>query len=118
TEVCSSLSRLLGAPSQDPAMKVDADLRPEGRNGPLVRTLSSYRAYYERWGEVWEAQALLRARPVAGDEDLGRRFIEMIDDVRYPKGGLPADRAREVRRIKARVDSERLPRGTNPRTNT
>ncbi|WP_286900698.1 bifunctional [glutamine synthetase] adenylyltransferase/[glutamine synthetase]-adenylyl-L-tyrosine phosphorylase [Thermocrispum sp.] len=118
TEVCSSLSRLLGAPSQDPAMKVDTDLRPEGRQGPLVRTLSSYQAYYDRWGEVWEAQALLRARPVAGDEDLARRFIGMIEPVRYPAGGLTADRAREVRRIKARVDSERLPRGTNPRTNT
>ncbi|MGH3466358.1 MAG: bifunctional [glutamine synthetase] adenylyltransferase/[glutamine synthetase]-adenylyl-L-tyrosine phosphorylase, partial [Thermocrispum sp.] len=117
TEVCSTLSRLLGAPSQDPAMKVDADLRPEGRNGALVRTLSSYRAYYARWGEVWEAQALLRARPVAGDEDLGRRFVEMIDEIRYPAGGLPAAQAREVRRIKARVDTERMPKGVDARKN-
>ncbi|MQA64092.1 MAG: bifunctional [glutamine synthetase] adenylyltransferase/[glutamine synthetase]-adenylyl-L-tyrosine phosphorylase [Actinophytocola sp.] len=118
TEVASATSRLLGAPSQDPALKVDADLRPEGRSGPLVRTLESYRAYYTRWGEVWEAQALLRARPVAGDADLGKRFVEMIDPVRYPEGGLAQDKAREIRRIKARVDTERLPRGADPQTHT
>lgn len=116
--VASVLSRLLGAPSQDPPLSVDADLRPEGRNGPLVRTLESYRSYYARWSEVWEAQALLRARPVAGDADLGARFIEMIDPIRYPDGGLSATDAREVRRIKARVDNERLPRGIDPRVHT
>ena len=117
-EVASTVSRLLGSPSQDPPLTVDADLRPEGRNGPLVRTLESYRAYYRRWSEVWEAQALLRARPVAGDSGLSERFIEMIDPVRYPDSGLSATQAREVRRIKARVDTERLPKGPDPRTNT
>lgn len=118
TEVASMVSRLLGSPSQDPPLTVDADLRPEGRQGPLVRTLESYRAYYQRWGEVWETQALLRARPVAGDSDLCARFVAMIDPVRYPDGGISATQAREVRRIKARVDTERLPRGADPRTNT
>lgn len=115
-EVASTVSRLLGAPSEDPPLTVDADLRPEGRNGALVRTLESYRAYYARWSQVWEAQALLRARPVAGDEDLGRRFIEMVDPIRYPEGGLSAADAREVRRIKARVDTERIPRGVDARS--
>ncbi|MPZ00629.1 MAG: bifunctional [glutamine synthetase] adenylyltransferase/[glutamine synthetase]-adenylyl-L-tyrosine phosphorylase [Actinophytocola sp.] len=118
TEVASMVSRLLGTPSQDPPLTVDADLRPEGRQGPLVRTLESYRAYYQRWGEVWEAQALLRARPIAGDTDLCERFVAMIDPVRYPDGGISPTQAREVRRIKARVDTERLPKGTDPRTNT
>ncbi len=98
--------------------RVDADLRPEGRNGPLVRTLDSYRAYYAQWAEVWEAQALLRASFVAGDADLGQRFLAMVDPVRYPAGGLDAARTREIRRIKARVDSERLPRGADPTTHT
>ncbi|MGH3864035.1 MAG: bifunctional [glutamine synthetase] adenylyltransferase/[glutamine synthetase]-adenylyl-L-tyrosine phosphorylase, partial [Actinokineospora sp.] len=93
-------------------------LRPEGRQGPIVRTLESYRTYYKQWSEVWEAQALLRARPVAGDADLGARFIEMIDPVRYPEGGLDAAQVREIRRIKARVDTERLPRGADPTTHT
>jgi glutamate-ammonia-ligase adenylyltransferase len=116
--VAQSVRKLLGAPSQDPALQVDVDLRPEGRQGPIVRTLESYRAYYGKWAQVWEAQALLRARPVAGDEDLGARFIEMIDPVRYPEGGLDAARRREIRRIKARVDNERLPRGADPATHT
>ncbi|MDV6014591.1 bifunctional [glutamine synthetase] adenylyltransferase/[glutamine synthetase]-adenylyl-L-tyrosine phosphorylase [Haloechinothrix sp. LS1_15] len=118
TGIASTVSRLLGAASQDPPLKVDADLRPEGRNGPLVRTLDSYRAYYERWGEVWEWQALLRARPVAGDAELGRRFVEMIEPIRYPEPGLTAAQAREIRRIKARVDTERLPRSGESWANT
>ena len=45
---------------------VDANLRPEGRSGPLVRTLASHQGYYERWAKTWEFQALLKARPVIG----------------------------------------------------
>jgi glutamate-ammonia-ligase adenylyltransferase len=118
SRVAQSVRKHLSAPSQDPPLHVDVDLRPEGKNGPLVRTLDSYRAYYAQWSEVWEAQALLRARPVAGDEDLGARFVAAIDPVRYPDGGLDAGRVREIRRIKARVDNERLPRGADPTTHT
>jgi [glutamine synthetase] adenylyltransferase / [glutamine synthetase]-adenylyl-L-tyrosine phosphorylase len=118
SSIAETVRRLLAAPSQDPALQVDADLRPEGRNGPLVRSLDSYRAYYAQWSEIWEAQALLRASAVAGDPDLGRRFCEMVDPVRYPVGGIDPALAREVRRIKARVDAERLPRGADPATHT
>jgi [glutamine synthetase] adenylyltransferase / [glutamine synthetase]-adenylyl-L-tyrosine phosphorylase len=100
----------LGAPSPDPPLEVDTKLRPEGRGGPLVRTLASYRQYYTTIADTWEHQALLRARPVAGDEDLGAAFVAAIDPVRYPSGGLPDAAAIEIRRIKARVDNERLPR--------
>lgn len=57
---------------------VDANLRPEGRNGPLVRTLSSHLAYYQRWAKTWEFQALLKARPVAGDLDLGEEYVAAV----------------------------------------
>jgi glutamate-ammonia-ligase adenylyltransferase len=113
TAVAEAVRRRLGAPSPDPALLVDADLRPEGRSGPLVRTLESYRAYYARWSETWEAQALLRARPVAGDADLGRRFVALVDPIRYPPEGLSAQAVTDIRRIKARVDAERLPRGAD-----
>jgi glutamate-ammonia-ligase adenylyltransferase len=116
--VANELRRLLALPAPDPPLLVDADLRPEGRQGPLVRTLASYRAYYARWSLVWEAQALLRAEPVAGDTDLGRDFVALIDPIRYPEGGLVEDDVREVRRIKARVEAERLPRGADPATHT
>ena len=55
---------------------VDPNLRPEGRQGPLVRTLASHRAYYERWAKTWEFQALLKARPVAGDMALGQAYAD------------------------------------------
>ncbi|MGW4043999.1 bifunctional [glutamine synthetase] adenylyltransferase/[glutamine synthetase]-adenylyl-L-tyrosine phosphorylase [Streptomyces sp. NPDC004721] len=116
--VVAETRRLLQIPSADPPLLVDADLRPEGKSGPLVRTLKSYEAYYRRWSLVWESQALLRAEPVAGDEDLGRRFIELIDPLRYPRGGLREEAVREIRRLKARMESERLPRGTDPKLHT
>ncbi|MGV9679487.1 bifunctional [glutamine synthetase] adenylyltransferase/[glutamine synthetase]-adenylyl-L-tyrosine phosphorylase [Nocardia sp. NPDC003482] len=116
--VAEQVQRLLGAPSTDPPLQVDAGLRPEGRNGALVRTLAAYDAYYRQWAQPWEVQALLRAHQVAGDQELGVRFLRMIDAVRYPEGGVSADAVREIRRIKARVDSERLPRGANPATHT
>ncbi|MFI2705509.1 bifunctional [glutamine synthetase] adenylyltransferase/[glutamine synthetase]-adenylyl-L-tyrosine phosphorylase [Cellulosimicrobium composti] len=110
--VATRLRQLLSAVGPEPALPVDADLRPEGRNGPLARSLASYAEYYERWSSVWEAQALLRARPVAGDlAGLGERFAAAVDRRRYPAGGLDLAQLREVRRIKARVESERLPRG-------
>ncbi|NKY44374.1 bifunctional [glutamine synthetase] adenylyltransferase/[glutamine synthetase]-adenylyl-L-tyrosine phosphorylase [Nocardia cerradoensis] len=116
--VAEQVQRLLGAPSTDPPLQVDAGLRPEGRNGALVRTLAAYRAYYQQWAQPWEVQALLRAHQVAGNEELGLRFLHSIDPVRYPKGGVSEEAVREIRRIKARVDSERLPRGANPATHT
>ncbi|MEU8709015.1 bifunctional [glutamine synthetase] adenylyltransferase/[glutamine synthetase]-adenylyl-L-tyrosine phosphorylase [Streptomyces sp. NPDC048565] len=112
--VVTEMRRLLELPTADPPLLIDADLRPEGRTGPLVRTLKSYAAYYRRWGLVWESQALLRADPVAGDEDLGRAFVELIDPLRYPVEGLGDDAVREIRRLKARMESERMPRGSDP----
>lgn len=113
-KVVSEMRRLLQIPSTDPPLLIDADLRPEGKSGPLVRSLNSYEAYYRRWSLVWESQALLRAEPVAGDEELGRRFIDLIDPLRYPAEGIGDDAAREIRRLKARMESERLPRGADP----
>ncbi len=116
--VVAEMRRLLQLPSSDPPLLIDADLRPEGKSGPLVRTLKSYEAYYRRWSLVWESQALLRAERVAGDEDLGRRFIELIDPLRYPRNGLDDEAVREIRRLKARMESERLPRGADKTLHT
>ncbi|MFJ9820304.1 bifunctional [glutamine synthetase] adenylyltransferase/[glutamine synthetase]-adenylyl-L-tyrosine phosphorylase [Streptomyces sp. NPDC101151] len=118
SKVVAEMRRLLQLPSADPPLLIDADLRPEGKSGPLVRTLKSYEAYYRRWSLVWESQALLRAEPVAGDEALARRFTELIDPLRYPERGLGDDEVREIRRLKARMESERLPRGADPRLHT
>jgi [glutamine synthetase] adenylyltransferase / [glutamine synthetase]-adenylyl-L-tyrosine phosphorylase len=116
--VAEQIRTLLGTPSADPPLEVDANLRPEGRSGPLVRTLASYAAYYQQWAEPWEIQSLLRADAVAGDAELGRRFLHMADKTRYPAGGVSAEAVLEIRRMKARIDSERLPRGADPTTHT
>jgi [glutamine synthetase] adenylyltransferase / [glutamine synthetase]-adenylyl-L-tyrosine phosphorylase len=106
--------RLLARPAPDPPLHIDPDLRPEGRQGPLVRTLDSYAAYYRRWSAPWESQALLRAEPVAGDPRVGERFVALADGLRYPDGGIDRAAVREIRRIKARIEAERLPRGADP----
>ncbi|MCV7385247.1 bifunctional [glutamine synthetase] adenylyltransferase/[glutamine synthetase]-adenylyl-L-tyrosine phosphorylase [Mycolicibacter longobardus] len=118
TSIFEQVRALLGTASADPPLEMDINLRPEGRNGPPVRTLASYAAYYAQWAQPWEIQALLRAHSVAGDPDLGRRFLLMADKTRYPAGGVSADAVREIRRVKARVDAERLPRGADPNTHT
>ena len=112
--VLAELRRLLVAAGSEPRLEVDAQLRPEGRQGPLVRSFGAYVEYYGRWSAPWEVQALTRARPIAGDMGLGRRFVELIDPVRWPVGGLEEAAVREIRRIKARVESERLPRAADP----
>ncbi|MDX1893308.1 bifunctional [glutamine synthetase] adenylyltransferase/[glutamine synthetase]-adenylyl-L-tyrosine phosphorylase [Mycolicibacterium sp. 050158] len=116
--IAEQVRKVLGTPSADPPLDVDTNLRPEGRSGPLVRTLASYEAYYARFAQTWEVQALLRAHRVAGDEDLGLRFLLMADKTRYPPGGVSAEAVREIRRLKARIDAERLPRGADPNTHT
>jgi glutamate-ammonia-ligase adenylyltransferase len=116
--IAEEMRRLLGMPTPDPALGIDADLRPEGRQGPLVRSLAAYTQYYARWARVWETQALLRARYVCGDPELGERFLALADRVRYPLGGLSREQVTEILRIKARVDNERLPRRADPLTHT
>ncbi len=113
--VAEELRRLLALPAPDPALVIDPGLRPEGRQGPLVRTLSSYASYYRRWSSPWESQALLRAAPVIGDDGLRERFQALIDPVRWPEGGIDDLALREIRRLKARMEAERLPRGIDRR---
>ncbi|MDQ1709369.1 MAG: [glutamine synthetase] adenylyltransferase / [glutamine synthetase]-adenylyl-L-tyrosine [Frankiaceae bacterium] len=108
--VANELRRLLALPAPDPPLTIDVDLRPEGKQGALTRSIASFAMYYERWSVGWEAQALLRARFVAGDPDLGREFAALIAPVRWP-AAFSANDVREIRRIKARVENERLPRG-------
>jgi glutamate-ammonia-ligase adenylyltransferase len=107
----AELKRLTADPRL--GLDLDFDLRPEGRNGPVVRSLRSYEAYYARWSLTWESQALLRARGVAGDRTLVLDFEALADRLRYPED-LPEASVREIRRIKARMETERLPRAVDP----
>jgi glutamate-ammonia-ligase adenylyltransferase len=85
----------------------DADLRPEGRSGPIARSVAAYLEYWQRWAQLWEFQALLRARFVAGDEQLGRRFETLAADFAYPEQ-LSIDHVAEIRRMRVRIEKERV----------
>ena len=108
------LLRLLHGPSPaDRIFSVDLGLRPEGVSGRLSRDLDAYTLYFERWAQTWERQALLRARVVAGDIHLGARFMEAARDfVWEPPFG--DDQFTEIRRMKARIERERIPAGEDP----
>ena len=112
--VAVMVRQLLQTVGTQPALSIDADLRPEGKNGPLARSLESCAEYYGRWSDPWEAQALLRARPSAGDQALREAFVAAIDPVRFPVT-LPDGALKQMRKLKARMESERLPRGVDPR---
>jgi glutamate-ammonia-ligase adenylyltransferase len=102
--------------SRDPLLEfeIDLDLRPEGKNGPVARSIDSYRAYYARWGDVWENQALLRARMFFGSTELQQNFEELVNLYRYPFE-IEQKSIVEIRRIKARMEAERLPQGVEPK---
>lgn len=116
--IATALGSLLGKPmvpaiQAEPRLEIDAALRPEGKSGPLVRSLAAYEEYYRRWSQIWEQQALLRATPMAGSEELAADFMEMVRPLRYEQE-MGVEQVREIRRIKARVEAERLPRGAEP----
>ncbi|MDQ3991624.1 MAG: bifunctional glutamine-synthetase adenylyltransferase/deadenyltransferase, partial [Actinomycetota bacterium] len=92
---------------RDAGYEPDPDLRPEGRNGPLARSLVAYLEYWDRWGRTWEFQSLVKARVVAGDEGLGRRFLSSAEDLAYPDI-LPIERVAEIRRMRVRMEEERV----------
>lgn len=111
--VVDDLRRILSGPvSTEHRIELDLDLRPEGKNGPLVRSYESCREYYGVWASTWERQALLRARYAAGDESLATDFLaEIVDPLRYMGRRLTDAELMEIRRLKARMEAERLPRG-------
>lgn len=103
---------LAGRASLEPGIDLDFDLRPEGRQGPLVRSLDSYQRYYRDWSETWEHQALIRARFAAGNAGLAKDFLVGIaNPLRYPQQPPNEEELGQIRRLKARMEAERLPRG-------
>ncbi len=85
--------------------RIDMRLRPEGDAGPLCRSLESYENYYTEWGQTWERMMLIKARGVAGDENLAGEFLEMIQPFRFP-GSMSADVLHEIAAVKDRIEKE------------
>jgi [glutamine synthetase] adenylyltransferase / [glutamine synthetase]-adenylyl-L-tyrosine phosphorylase len=115
TRLCTKVLALLGRMTPlGAAYDVDTNLRPEGRDGPLVRTLGGYRAYYDRWARTWEQQALLKARPIAGDAELGDGFMELVEPYVWPDkraGGTVTD----IQQMKVVVEKSGAVRKVGPR---
>jgi glutamate-ammonia-ligase adenylyltransferase len=110
--VATGLRRMVAGSPARRIWEVDADLRPEGRQGPLARSLVGYHTYHERWALTWERQAMTRARPVAGDAALGQGLVDLLAPFVWR---TPTEEdVREIRRMKARVEAERLPAGEDP----
>jgi glutamate-ammonia-ligase adenylyltransferase len=112
--IAEALLKLIkGATPVHRVYELDLSLRPEGRKGSLARSLKAFETYYERWAQVWERQALTRGRFVAGDAGVGARFASMAERFVW---GLPLsdDSVRDIRKMKARVERERVPPGEDP----
>jgi len=109
------IARLAATTEEGQAFNVDTTLRPEGKNGALVRSLASYRAYYDRWAKPWEFQALLKARPIAGDPTLARQFMDLVQPYIF-RTELPQESLREIRTLKARIERERIGAREDPKT--
>ncbi|WP_309125309.1 bifunctional [glutamine synthetase] adenylyltransferase/[glutamine synthetase]-adenylyl-L-tyrosine phosphorylase [Kocuria sp.] len=110
--------QLLKAPCTPPivaerVLEIDNDLRPEGKQGPMVRSVEAYAEYYARWAQTWEFQALTRALPIAGSDELAEAFRRVVDPYRYP-ARFTEQQLLDIRRMKARVENERMPRGADP----
>ncbi len=94
-----------GPQTEGIAWRIDMDLRPEGKSGPLSRSLEAYLRYYRRWAQAWEFQALIKRRVCAGNLELGAEFVATTEDLVYPVT-LPAGRVNEIRTMKARAESQ------------
>lgn len=105
---------LQGPLTLEPKIMVDLDLRPEGKDGPLVRSLESCENYYRQWSSTWEHQALLRARFAAGSKELADALLDgVVNELRYAANPLSDSQLAEIRKLKARMEAERLPRGVS-----
>ncbi|MFU0557420.1 bifunctional [glutamine synthetase] adenylyltransferase/[glutamine synthetase]-adenylyl-L-tyrosine phosphorylase [Gardnerella swidsinskii] len=105
---------LQGPLTLEPKIMVDLDLRPEGKDGPLVRSLESCEKYYRQWASTWEHQALLRARFAAGSKELADALLDgVVNELRYAANPLSDSQLAEIRKLKARMEAERLPRGVS-----
>jgi glutamate-ammonia-ligase adenylyltransferase len=91
--------------------RVDMRLRPDGASGPLAMSREGYLHYYESRGELWERQMLLKARIIAGNREVGAKFLNDLRPFVYPSTILH-DPREEILRIKTRIEAG-LPDETN-----
>ncbi len=89
----------------DPLFRIDLRLRPEGSTGPLVRSFPSMENYYAGYGETWERMALIKARGIAGDQELLYEFNHRLQPFIFPRT-VSADLVEEVADLKLRIERD------------
>src|SRR5207302_1630940 len=105
-EVGKKIIRAMGEVSEDGfVFRIDLRLRPMGNSGPLVQSVNSSMLYYESWGQCWERAALIKARPAAGDRDLGNEFLKEVQPFIYRRY-LDYTTVEELRHLKLRIENE------------
>lgn len=107
-EIGKQIIQAMGKVTEDGfVFRIDLRLRPMGTSGPLVQSLGSAMLYYESWGQCWERAALIKARPVAGDKELGASFLKEIEPFVYRRY-LDYTTVDELRHMKTRIENELL----------
>ncbi|MGH7407826.1 MAG: bifunctional [glutamate--ammonia ligase]-adenylyl-L-tyrosine phosphorylase/[glutamate--ammonia-ligase] adenylyltransferase, partial [Candidatus Methylomirabilales bacterium] len=106
------ITRAMGEISEEGfVFRTDLRLRPHGKSGKITNSLRSAELYYESWGDTWERAALIKARPVAGDIELGRQFLERVEPFVYRRY-LDFTAIEEIQTMKERLERGRTsPRG-------
>jgi len=104
--LAADITRLIaGTGPEGQVFRVDLGLRPGGNDGDIAVPVAAAVAYYRNWGEAWERQALIKARPAAGDLALGRRFVENVEPLVYPSQSDPY-LVLEIAQMKDRIDAQ------------
>lgn len=115
TRLATSVTRMIGGTGhEDRVFRVDLDLRPGGRDGDLVKSIGATIAYYRNMAEPWERQALIKARPVAGDLRLGHRFCRAVEPLIYEENPDPYLTV-EIGAMKDRIDARLSTTGRSDR---
>jgi [glutamine synthetase] adenylyltransferase / [glutamine synthetase]-adenylyl-L-tyrosine phosphorylase len=87
------------------AYKIDTELRPDGSAGVLVLSVEGYKKYFESRARIWEQQALIRARFIAGNAEVGKKFINCSQNFVY-KNKLRYEDLIEISRFRERMERE------------
>jgi len=99
------VTEAIAKPTEDGfVFRVDLNLRPDGQNGPIVNSLRAAELYYQTFGRTWERNALVKARPGAGDLAVGDELLRQLDPFIWRRS-LDLDVVQEIQAMKARIDA-------------
>ncbi|MCY4486317.1 MAG: bifunctional [glutamate--ammonia ligase]-adenylyl-L-tyrosine phosphorylase/[glutamate--ammonia-ligase] adenylyltransferase [Deltaproteobacteria bacterium] len=117
SRLAEDLTRAMGEVTEDGVVfRTDLRLRPMGSQGPSAQPMDAAALYYESWGQCWERSALIKARPVAGDIELGEAFLEDVRPFVYRRY-LDFSTVEELREMKARIERQQLAGGDGAQRN-